>query len=290
MKWDDYKLVLAIARETRLPAAAKALNLTTSTVFRRLDSIELTLKEPIFNRKDGAYEPNNLGHKLTQAAERMEQEVQWTERAIENNSQLLRGRMTITASEALAPFFLARHLPMLTEKHPGLKFDIIAANALVSLASREADIALRPIRPTDESLFGRKLANIRWAIYGSDMQETTDGNQKMIGFSGNQYAEKAMKSQKNQFPDAQIQTKSNSLLLTAALAANGVGQAVVPMVLGEQWPGLRRLSDPHDHEFGELWIVCHQDMRNNARIRVVFDALIEAAKMDRVLLSGEGSS
>ena len=61
---------------------------------------------------------------------------------------------------------------------------------------------------------------------------------------------------------------------------------MIPMILGEQWPNLIRLSEPLEQGVDELWIVCHKGVRHSARIRVVFDALARAAQMDQAKLAG----
>lgn len=292
MQWDDYKLILTIARSKKLSVAADQIGVTISTMFRKLDRIEDHLKSPVFLRERGVYIPNEVGKELCLAAERMEQEAAQASLKIQGKKNSLVGEVTITASEALAPFFLARHSESLAKKYPDLKLNLMSGNDVLSLSNRDADVALRPVRPNDESLFGRKLSDIRWAVYGDLETKKRLGSspdvagERFVGFNGNPFAERAMASQISKFPRAQVQTLTNSLLLTASAAANGSGIALLPMILGEQWPGLCRITAPLEHEFGELWVVCHKDMSHNLRIRVVFDALIAGAKSDQMLFIG----
>lgn len=289
MNWDDYKTILAIARATRIAPAAAALNVTVSTLFRRLEKIEETLAAPVFTRAKGIYSLTEMGQDIAFAAERIEQEVSQVERGLLGRDQQLQGKVTIAASEVLAPFFLARHVSAITKVAPDLTVQLLSGNHIVSLASGDADLAIRPVRPADDQLFGRKLTDIRWAIYGAATAEKAAKpaqETKAIGFAGDPLSERTMDLQLKRLQSDKTQLFSNSLILSASLAANSSASCVLPLLLGEQWPGLTRQSAPFAHEFGELWIVCHKDLRRNARVRIVFDHLIEAAKQDKNLFQG----
>ncbi|MEP2473302.1 MAG: LysR family transcriptional regulator [Paracoccaceae bacterium] len=293
MQWNDYRLVLAVARARKLPEAADALGLTVSTMFRRIERIEDLLEEQVFIRERGIYTPNEIGAELCRAAERMEQETFAAERKVLGTSSLICGTLTVTSSEVLGAFFLSRHMTELSTRHPGLKVQLHSGNEVLSLANRQADVALRPARPTDSNLFGRKLSDIRWAVYGdaqgrARFATSSDfSGERFIGFSGNPLAERMSAIHRAEFPDGTVSTTTNSLILTAASAQQGRGLAILPMILGEQWPGLFRLSEPIEKGVGELWIVCHEGMRNNSRVRIAFDALIAGVEQDRTLFVGD---
>ncbi len=289
MTWDDYKTVLAVARSERIPPAADTLKITVSTLFRRLEKVEEDLAGPVFKRTKGVYRPTEIGQQIVLAAERIEQEVAHVERNLLGRDQQLQGKVTIAASEVLAPFFLARHVNAITQTRPGLKVQVLSGNHVVSLANGDADLAIRPRRPTDEQLFGRKLTDIRWAVYGAigtPKLENVLHASESVGFAGDTLSEKTMELQLRRLKSDKTTLYSNSLILTASIAANSGAQCVLPLLLGEQWPGLARHSAPFEHEFGELWIVCHKDLRQSSRVRVVFDHLIEAAKIDQELFLG----
>ncbi|MBY6136839.1 LysR family transcriptional regulator [Nocardioides marinus] len=290
--WEAYRLVLSIARCGRMSEAGRELGVTQSTMFRRLADLEAKLGRPLFHRDQGAYRPNEDGLRLVAAAENMEQNASEALRQVTGLDQKLRGRVTIAASEVLASFFLARHVAAIGQAHKGLEVSLLAGNQTLSLASLEADIAIRPQRPNDGALFGRKLATIRWAVYAPEgtADLASDMPAGRIGFLGDTFVERIVRSQNAHAPDRAAQFFSNSLVLSASLAASTKSEAFLPVILGEQWPGLVRQSDPITHDFSELWIVCHNDMRKNAKVRVVFDALIEAARADRALFEGTPSA
>ncbi|MFY0616614.1 LysR family transcriptional regulator [Shimia sp.] len=293
MQWNDYRLVLAVARARKLPEAAEALGLTVSTMFRRIERIEELMERPVFHRERGIYTPNEVGDELCRAAEQMEQAAFAAERKVLGSSSLVSGTLIVTSSEVLGAFFLSRHLTDLASYHPGLDVQLHSGNEVLSLAHREADVALRSSRPMDSSLFGRKLSDIHWAVYGdakssARLSASSDfRHERFVGFSSSPFADHMSAIQRTVFPDGIVSLSSNSLVLTASSAQKGAGLAVLPMVLGEQWPGLFRLTEPIEQIAGELWIVCHQDMQNNPRVRLAFDALISGIERDRSLFVGD---
>lgn len=295
VQWNDYQLVLAVARARRLPEAADVLGLTVSTMFRRIERIEEMMSGPIFERRRGLYSPNPVGEELVRAAERMEDQAIIAERKIEGARSTLRGALTIAASETLALSFLPRQVARLSAEHPELQVHILSGNEVLSLTNREADVALRPARPTDAALFGRKLTDIHWAVYGD--QGAKERNAENLGFEQERFvglrdsvlADQMSQSLQSNFPNTYVSTAVNSLVLMANCAAQGCGLALLPMPLGEQWPGLHRLSAPLQCPVGELWIVCHKDMRHNQRVRVAFDVLIEGARRESRLFLGDAA-
>jgi molybdate transport repressor ModE-like protein len=166
--WNEPRLVLAIHRAGSLTGAAKALGIDHSTAFRRLNAVEGQLGVRLFERlPGGAYEATAAGERMAAAAERMEDETLALDRDIAGRDRRLAGRLRVTSSETLAYRELTRHLAAFRKEHPGIVVELAIDNRVLSLSRREADIALRPIRPKEGDLWGRKLADVAWAVYGA---------------------------------------------------------------------------------------------------------------------------
>ena len=295
LAWDDYRVVLAIARARKLSAASEALGVTLSTVFRRLERIEEQLGTRLFDRQPGGYKPTEAGKELAHAAERMEQEALAGDLAVTGRDQRLHGTLRVTATEALATCFLARHIPMFHAQHPGLLVEIICGNQRLSLADREADVALRPGRPKEETLVGRKIGTLAWGIYAappvcarlSAVTNATElSGEGFVGWEGNPAAGEIMAWLESCVPGTVRPYSSSSLITNAALAAAGKVLVPLPCFLGSVWPGLQAVLAPVPGIEGELWIVMHQDLRHNARVRALVDHLLAACEKDRELFTG----
>ncbi len=290
--WDDYRLVLAIARARGLPGAAEQLGVTLSTVFRRLERIEEELGTRLFDRLRGSYEPTETGFELARAAEQMEHEALSADRIISGRDQQLTGLLRVTATDALAVSFLARHFPAFHTIHPGIKVEIISDDRVLSLAGREADIALRPKRPTEETLVARKIAIIRWGIYASKGTCESLGRVKNLpALAGLEFVNweggPASAWFDEAIPGTQSPVISSSLITNAALAAESGLLVSLPCLLGSLWPNLGAVLAPLPEPVGELWVATHEDMRRNARVKALFDYLVAAAEADETLFEGK---
>jgi DNA-binding transcriptional LysR family regulator len=77
-----------------------------------------------------------------------------------------------------------------------------------------------------------------------------------------------------------------SLLSMASAIRHGTGIGALPAFIGDPDPRLRRVSDgPVDAS--DAWVLVHPDLRSTARVRVVFDALVETMMEEAALFAGE---
>jgi molybdate transport repressor ModE-like protein len=146
--WNELRLVLAVVRAGGLTGAAQVLGIDHSTAFRRLQTMENRLGQPLFERlPGGAYEPSPVAARMAAAAERMEDEALALARDLAGRDHRLVGRLRVTSSETLAYRILTPHLAAFRRAHPGIAVELTIDNRVLSLTRREADVALRPLRP-----------------------------------------------------------------------------------------------------------------------------------------------
>jgi len=297
LSWEDYRYILAISRADGATKAAEMLGVNVSTAFRRLEKIERSIQTLLFDRSRKGYVLTEAGQEVVHAAEIMEQAAFAADRIVTGHDQQLTGEVRVTATEALATCFLPRHINSFQEKHPGLTVNIISENRLLSLAEREADIALRPKRPSDETLIGRKIATFNWGIYGgADFVDSLGAihspkalkGHGFITWAGNALSQNYETWLEKSVPNVQLVCGSSSLITNALLASNSVGLVLLPCLVGESWPGLKAVISPLS-DFGasrEIWLAIHEDMRQNARVRALIEHLVEAAHKEALLFEG----
>ncbi|QNA85228.1 LysR family transcriptional regulator [Sphingomonas sp. So64.6b] len=295
--WNDLQLVLAVHRAGGLTAAAKALGIDHSTAFRRLNAIEARLGARVFERLPGGlYQPTLAGERMAVAAERMEDEALALDRDIAGRDHLLTGRLRVTSSETLAFSRLTGHLAAFRQHHPGIVVELAIDNRVLSLSRREADIALRPIRPREDELWGRKLAGIAWSLYAAPAWLATHGTiadpaaldrQAMIGWEETASGIMAADWLARRISDDAFVYRTNSLVNQLVAARAGMGVALLPCYLGDGDDGVvRALAEPIADLVGELWIVTHADLKGTARVRAFFDLVGEGLARDRDLFEG----
>ncbi|HVI89938.1 MAG TPA: LysR family transcriptional regulator [Dongiaceae bacterium] len=295
--WNDLRLVLAITQAGSLTGAAQALGVNHSTAFRRLNQLEAQLGVRLFERLPGGlYQATAAGEQMMQTAERIEAETAALDRDLAGRDHRLTGQLRVTSSETLAHHLLTRELARFRQQHPGIVVELAIDNRILSLSRREADIALRPARPKEGDLFGRKLADVGWALYaapellagGPRLKKLDDiAAYPVIGWGADVSGIKAADWLADLVAPGKWAYRTNSLVNQLAAARAGIGLAVLPCYLGDLDPGVQRvLPVPIADLTRELWIVTHSDLKGTARIRAFFDIVGEGLAAQRALIAG----
>lgn len=296
--WNELRLVLAVQRAGSLTAAAVTLGIDHSTAFRRLKALEERLGVRLFERlPGGAYRATEAGSRMAAGAERMEDEALALDRDISGRDHRLSGRLRVTSSETIAYSQLTTLLAAFRQVHPGIVVELAIDNRVLSLSRREADIALRPIRPKEGDLWGRKLSAVAWALYAAPAYLEANGGplsnvdgvdrHALIGWeettSGIEAADWLLRAG----PPEAFVYRTNSLVNQLVAARAGIGVALLPCYLGDGEPGVTRaLPEPIRELEGELWIVTHADLKGTARVRAFFDVVGDGLARQRELFEG----
>jgi DNA-binding transcriptional LysR family regulator len=293
LDWNDLRYVLAVARGRGLAGAAETLAVDPSTVFRRLNAVEARLGARLFERTGAGYQPTAAGARMVAAAERMEREAIEVDRDLTGRDTRLEGRLRVTSSETLAYRVLTRHLAEFRARHPGISLELIVDNRLLSLSRREADVALRPTRPDQDDLFGRKLADIAWTVYGARSYFAEHGRPRnpaaLAGHALVGWDETARTRAADWLAEAAADAvvyRSSSLINQLVAVKAGMGLAVLPCYLGDPEPDLERAFAPVADLALELWIVTHGDLRNTARVRAFLEIVGDGVMREKPLLEG----
>jgi len=292
--WNDFRLVLALTRLSSLQKAAAVLKVNQSTAYRRLNALEERLGLRLFDRSPNGYLATEAGQRMALAAERIEAEALAVDREITGHDARLSGMLRVTSSETLAYGLLTGILAEFRARHPGIVIEMTIDNRELDLSRREADIALRATRPSQDDLFGRKLAEVAWAIYGSrryfvdrgEFSEPGDlARHDIIGWTPDARLKAAEWLAATVAPAAIVYV-SNSLINQLTAAKAGIGLAVLPCYIGDREPELRRASPKLLPLRPELWLITHRDLRHAARIRAFFDVVAPGIQRFKTLLEG----
>jgi DNA-binding transcriptional LysR family regulator len=299
--WNDLRLVLAVSRTGTLAGAAQALNVNHSTAFRRLNNLEEQLGVRLFERlPGGVYQTTAAGDRMAETAERIESEAAGLDRDIAGRDHRLTGQLRVTCSETLAYRLLTEQLARFRQAHPGIIVELTIDNRILSLSRREADIALRPARPKEGDLFGRKLSDIGWTLYGAPgllgkrsraVRLENLGDWPIIGWGSDVSGINAADWLADKVSPSRWVYRTNSIVNQFTAAREGVGLAVLPCYLGDIETGLVRvISRPIAELTRELWIVTHADLKRTARIRAFFDVVGEGLAAEHGRIAGTSAS
>ncbi|KAA0088615.1 LysR family transcriptional regulator [Paraburkholderia sp. T12-10] len=300
--WNELRLVLAVQRAASLTVAAQRLNVDHSTAFRRLKALETRLGVRLFERlSGGVYQATEAGQRMAAAAERMEDEALALDRDLTGRDHRLSGRLRVTSSETLAYSRLTRHLAAFRQTYPGVVVELVVDNRVLNLSRREVDIALRPVRPKEGDLWGRRLAQVAWGFYaaprylaeagGAFSSIGELGGHALIGWEYGATGIAAAEWLSQAAPHDAFVYRTNSLVNQLTAARAGIGLALLPCYLGDADDGVvRAMETPAPGLEGELWIVAHADLKGTARVRAFFDVVGEGLSRERDLFEGRQHS
>ena len=287
--WDDLRLFLAVARARTLSGAAREIGVNHSTVFRRIGAFEEALGVRLFDRLPNGYALTAAGEEMHESALRVEEEVAALDRRITGQDLRLSGIVRITTVDMLAQGLLPRHLLAFRRAYPGIEIELTVGNATVSLTRREADVALRLGNQPPETLVGRRVGRLAFAVYGA--AKTGDAGaplaeQPWIGFD----AEHAplMREFAAFLPGVRPAFRVNSVAAAIAAAKAGLGLATLPCGIADLDPGLKRVAPLPESFTLDLWLLTHEDLRRTARIRAFLDFMADALAQEAPLLEGAG--
>lgn len=292
MEWDDLQYVLAVADHGSLMSAAGALGVNRTTVLRRINAFERKHGVRLFDRLPGGYALTAGGRELFDAARELEHTILTLEHKLAGQDQRAEGLVHLTTTDTLLASILPGHLTEFRSAHPGILLDVTMSNTMMNLARREADIAIRPVVAPPETLIGRRICAVAFAIYSSpayanafDLSKPLEDhawlapNPSLANTSVARWMSDAV-------PEVRRAVRLDSLLAMREMCAAGVGLAALPCYLGDLDPRLVRARPPIKEMTTALWILTHPDLARTTRFRLFLDFMAAALTKQRGLIEG----
>lgn len=286
-RWDDVRVVMALSRAGTLKGAAAELGINASTVGRRLDAFEDAIGTRLFDRTpDGVLPTESLEHILPRARE-LEHAAADLGRAIEGFEREPAGLVRITAPPGVAHLFLAPWLAELHARYPKLRLEIDASVGYADLTRREADLALRVVRPSAGDLVAVRIAEQRPALltgadYAASLGTLKDFNDARWIDWGPDLAHipAARWVAQHVDPDAVVLRTSNITTQLEA-ARGGLGVVIGSPAIGRAAHLAtvrtgRRIQQALRNTAPEaLWLVGHRALRDVPRVAAVWGFVVE---------------
>jgi DNA-binding transcriptional LysR family regulator len=291
--WDDLRYVLAVATAGSLASAARALGVNHTTVLRRIAAFEGRIGLRVFDRLPTGHVLTPGGEELVDAARRIDDTIHTLTQRLAGSDLRLSGVLRVTSTDTLMEAFLPRVLADFKAAHPGIQLDLALSNAVLNLGKRDADVAIRPAIDPPETLVGRRISKIAFAVYAGEAYlrlrgEIADLAQEPWLAPDESLSHTSVgRWMRAQLPDAEIALRADSLVALRQAARVGLGLAALPCYLGDITSDLVRVRPPIAAMETALWILTHEDLRHTARVRAFTDFAAEAFKGHRALLEGE---
>lgn len=282
--WNHVRAFLATAEKGSLSAAARVLGLTQPTLGRQVSALEDDLGILLFERVGRSLQLTEAGRDLLGHVRAMGAAADRVALAASGQSQSIEGKVRITASEGLSAYILPAALKRLREVAPRLEIDIVAANDIRDLMRREADIAIRHVRPEQPDLIARLVRDARAYFYASSAYLSERGRPRtpadlarhdFIGFGDNRQMLDYLVPLGLPLTEANFRIGSANGIVAWELARQGFGIAPMWDELARLCPEMERILPDLKPITFPIWLTTHRELHNSRRIRLVFDHLAD---------------
>lgn len=202
--------------------------------------------------------------------------------AAAGRQETLQGTVRLTASRFVSHFLLPPMLARLRRAEPGIEIELVPSDSSENLLFREADIALRMYRPSQNDVVTRHLCDLPMAMYGAkdylarhappqnlkDLQghdivgmDRSDMILRMLTFFG-------LTLKREDFP-----VRCDDQLVYWNLVRAGCGLGGAQTVIGDADPSVERVAPFLPLPPLPVWLTAPEALRQNPRIRHVMDHL-----------------
>lgn len=291
MNWDDVRIFLAVARAGQILAASRRLGLNHATVGRRLDALESALGTPLFARRPSGCELTREGAAFLAPAERIEAEMAAAAGLAAGADAAIAGTVRIGAPDGFGTAFLAPRLAGLTDRHPGIRVQLVPVPRAFSISRREADIAITVERPAEGRLVARKLVTYALGLYAARGYLAEHGTpsgvgdltrHRLVGAVEDLLYSPSLHYTAEIADDWQSRFEISSALGQTEAVAAGAGIGILHAFIADRRSELVRVLPAHEIR-REYWLVIHESARGLAPIRAAADFIAETVEAERGL-------
>jgi DNA-binding transcriptional LysR family regulator len=278
--WELYRTFLEVVRDGSLSGAARKLALTQPTVGRHIDALEASLGLSLFSRSPKGLKATPAALELVSHAESMAAASAALRRTASGGAKADSGTVRVTASEMIGCEVLPPLLASFRESHPGITLELALNNRNEDLLRRDADIAVRMVRPRQKSLVARRIGKSAIGFYAHRNYAKKYGLPKqiaelekhcLIGFDRDALALRSLGKLPRPVTRENFGFRCDSDLAQFAALKAGVGIGGCQHNIARRFPELVPVLAKVIRFELEVWVAMHEDMRSTGRVRLLFD-------------------
>lgn len=282
--WALVRSFVAVLDAGSLMGAARKLGAQQPTLSRHIAELEAQLGVPLFERTGRGVVPTAAAMRIADAARAMESGAIALRQTLDSQRDQTEGSVRISASQVVATLLLPPLVAALQQDEPGIQIEIVASDAITNLLRREADIAVRMVRPAQASLIARKLSDVPILACAHQSYLDRAGTPKrpedlfahrLIGNDRSDaiirgFAAKGYAVTRDSFV---IRTDDN--LVSGQMIAAGCGIGFAAGYNLRQWPGVVPLLPMLKIPPLPCWLAVHREIRSSVIVRRVYDFLAD---------------
>ncbi len=260
MRWDDLTVVLAVIDHGSVSAAARALGVNHATVLRRIAEFETRTGVRMFDKTTRGYQVSPDRRDVIEAMREAADALGNVDRLINRARPCVSDGLRITTTDSLAQYILPGLLSELAEVNAA-PVELMVDNAHLDFARMQAHLTVRPASRLPPELDGLPAGQISFCVF----EPSSAGDLPWLGLTGPLARSIAADWMRKQ--DGDVAAYGDSFPALAAMAAAGLGRAVLPNYVGDAHPELSRAAQAPDLPHVPVWVGAHVDFGRAPRIR-----------------------
>lgn len=281
MNWDDFQYFLALNRAGTLKQASRTLRVDQATVGRRIGMLEETLKTQLFEKSSDGYHLTVAGERIKPLILEVETALLSVERRIQGQDEKAEGILRVALPGALANHWLIPRMKPFQQKNPLVEVHFLTGGEVLNLSRREADLALRLVRPKQADLISKKMGVVELAVFGSKKLFQSEAIPKrpadlaylpFIGLYANAMSAVERLLFKNLEENLNVTMKSAAWSSVYSAISSGLGIGILPTFMSEGKADLVRVNCVNSVP-ATLWLVVHPDLRKSGKVKAFSEFL-----------------
>lgn len=281
LDWNLLRTFVAVVRAGSLSAATEALGLAHPTVARHVQQLEQALDMQLFDRTSKGSVVNDAGRQIAEAVETMRVSALAVQSTAEAFRQGIGDTVRITVADVLAEP-MPEFLPAPSADGTGPNLEVLVANQQLNLLERDADIAIRHVRPEQRDLVARNLGTVAFAAFASRSYLEQFGELTADGIARHRFIDGTLGRLEHElrlrgfdFKPNQVCFRSDSMSSQVRACEAGWGIAAMPFHMAVARPELELAFQAGHPALIDVWLLGRPEVRFNKALGDTFDLLTD---------------
>jgi DNA-binding transcriptional LysR family regulator len=161
------EMVVRVADAGSFSRAARTLGVTPSAVSHAVSDLERELRISVFYRTTRHLRLTQDGEAIYERGRAILDQLTQLEATVTKPSERLRGTLRIGLSISLSRWMIMPTIATFTRRHPELRLEMLVLTQVKEMHAEGVDLMLRVHELQDSGLIARRIATIRFGVYGS---------------------------------------------------------------------------------------------------------------------------
>ena len=287
LDWNLVRTFVGVAQAGSLAGGARRLGITHPTAARHIQQLEGSLNMVLFTRTSQGLLLNEAGSALLDSAQAMHASALSFQASSDGMRRSPVERVRFAVSEVLAELMPHVMLPELQhiadEPSDTPLVELLVTDELVDLAGREADIALRHMRPEQGDLICKRVGTVAMGAFAHVDYINRFGLLDAVSARSHRYVDGLTRDHLMRgaarrgmaIPPEQVVFRSDSVACRRAAVRAGWGIGAFPVWMAQREADWQPVFPEAEVIDLEVWLVARPELRNSRYLKGLFQRLGE---------------